>query len=213
MNKFFIRLIFFFYFIKSKILKKKIYSETTQLNLFKKLIHKYNFKSFWFLNNFQIFEYFLPKSLNKKFNYLEIGTYEGLSLLYVLNKYKNINVTGVDIVNILNKKIKNHKNLKMFKSDSIIALRKLKQENQKFNYIYIDGLHNGEHIIVDAIESFKLLEYQGIMIFDDFMSVDSKLKYQCSEGLYFFLRFFKKEIKILYFQNVLVIKKIQNNFI
>ena len=114
MNKFFIRLIFFFYFIKSKILKKKIYSETTQLNLFKKLIHKYNFKSFWFLNNFQIFEYFLPKSLNKKFNYLEIGTYEGLSLLYVLNKYKNINVTGVDIVNILNKKIKNHKNLKMF---------------------------------------------------------------------------------------------------
>jgi predicted O-methyltransferase YrrM len=88
------------------------------------------------LNNFQIFEYFLPKSLNKKFNYFEIGTYEGLSLLYVSNKYKNINVTGIDIVNFLNKKIKNHKNLKMFKSDLIIALRKLKQENQKFNYIY-----------------------------------------------------------------------------
>ena len=105
MNKFFIRLIFFFYFIKSKILKKKIYSETTQLNLFKKLIHKYNFKSFWFLNNFQIFEYFLPKNSNKKFNYLEIGTYEGLSLLYVLNKYKNINATGVDILNIVNKNL------------------------------------------------------------------------------------------------------------
>jgi hypothetical protein len=208
MSKLFIKFRFFFYFIKSKFLKKKIYSDKTQLNLFKKLILKYNFKSFWFLNNFQIFEYFLPKDLNKKFNYLEIGTYEGLSLLYVLHKYKKINATGIDVINILNKKVKSFKNLRMLKSDSIIALRKLNQKKQRFDYIYVDGFHHGEHTIVDAIESFKLLEYQGIMIFDDFMSVDSKLKYQCSEGLYYFLRFFNKEIKILYFQNLLVIKKI-----
>jgi hypothetical protein len=208
MSKLFIKFRFFFYFIKSKFLKKKIYSDKTQLNLFKKLILKYNFKSFWFLNNFQIFEYFLPKDLNKKFNYLEIGTYEGLSLLYVLHKYKKTNATGIDVINILNKKVKSFKNLRMLKSDSIIALRKLNQKKQRFDYIYVDGFHHGEHTIVDAIESFKLLEYQGIMIFDDFMSVDSKLKYQCSEGLYYFLRFFNKEIKILYFQNLLVIKKI-----
>lgn len=208
MSKLFIKFRFFFYFIKSKFLKKKIYSDKTQLNLFKKLILKYNFKSFWFLNNFQIFEYFLPKDLNKKFNYLEIGTYEGLSLLYVLHKYKKINAKGIDVINILNKKVKSFKNLRMLKSDSIIALRKLNQKKQRFDYIYVDGFHHGEHTIVDAIESFKLLEYQGIMIFDDFMSVDSKLKYQCSEGLYYFLRFFNKEIKILYFHNLLVIKKI-----
>lgn len=213
MSKLFIKFRFFFYFIKSKFLKKKIYSDKTQLNLFKKLILKYNFKSFWFLNNFQIFEYFLPKDLNKKFNYLEIGTYEGLSLLYVLHKYKKINATGIDVINILNKKVKSFKNLRMLKSDSIIALRKLNQKKKRFDYIYVDGFHHGEHTIVDAIESFKLLQYQGIMIFDDFMSVDSKLKYQCSEGLYYFLRFFNKEIKILYFQNLLVIKKIRNNFI
>jgi hypothetical protein len=59
-------------------------------------------------------------------------------------------------------------------------------------------------------ESFKLLKYEGIMIFDDFMSVDHELKYQCRTGLYHFLNFFKKEIKILYFQNVLVIKKVYN---
>ena len=208
MSKLFIKFRFFFYFIKSKFLKKKIYSDKTQLNLFKKFILKYNFKSFWFLNNFQIFEYFLPKDLNKKFNYLEIGTYEGLSLLYVLHKYKKINATGIDVINILNKKVKSFKNLRMLKSDSIIALRKLNQKKKRFDYIYVDGFHHGEHTIVDAIESFKLLEYQGIMIFDDFMSVDSKLKYQCSEGLYYFLRFFNKEIKILYFHNLLVIKKI-----
>jgi hypothetical protein len=208
MSKFFIKFRFFFYFIKSKFLKKKIYSDKTQLDLFKKLILKYNFKSFWFLNNFHIFEYFLPKNSNKKFNYLEIGTYEGLSLLYVLHKYKKIKATGIDIINILNKKVKSFKNLRMLKSDSIIALRKLNQKNQRFDYIYVDGFHHGEHTIVDAIESFKLLKYEGIIIFDDFMSVDHESKYQCRIGLYYFLNFFKKEIKILYFQNVLVIKKI-----
>ena len=80
--------------------------------------------------NFQIFEYFLPKNLNKKFNYLEIGTYEGLSLLYVLLKYKKINATGIDIINILNKKVKSFKNLRMLKSDSIIALRKLNEKKK-----------------------------------------------------------------------------------
>ena len=210
MSKLFIKFRFFYYFIKSKFLKKKIHSDKTQLNLFKKLILKYNFKNFWFLNNFYIFEYFLPKNLNKKFNYLEIGTYEGLSLLYVLHKYKKINATGIDIINILNKKVKSFKNLRMLKSDSIIALRKLNEKNQRFDYIYVDGFHHGEHAIVDAIESFKLLKYEGIMIFDDFMSVDHELKYQCRTGLYYFLNFFRKEIKILYFQNVLVIKKIYN---
>ena len=208
MSKFFIKFRFFYYFIKSKFLKKKIYSDKTQLDLFKKLILKYNFKSLWFLNNFHIFEYFLPKNLNKKFNYLEIGTYEGLSLLYVLHKYKKIKATGIDIINILNKKVKSFKNLRMLKSDSIIALRKLNQKNQRFDYIYVDGFHHGEHTIVDAIESFKLLKYEGIIIFDDFMAADHELKYQCRTGLYYFLNFFKKEIKILYFQNVLVIKKI-----
>ena len=140
---------------------------------------------------------------------MEVGSFEGLSLLYVLNKYKKARVTSIDINDIINKKVKNFKNIKFIKSDSIIALRNLGRENKKFNYIYIDGLHNGEHVIVDAIESFKLLQYGGIMIFDDFMSTDKKLKYQTGEGLYYFLNFLKKEIQILYFQDILVIKKIR----
>jgi len=209
MNKSFIRFKFLYYYLKSKFLKKKIYHDKIQVGIFKNYAKKHNFKKFWFLNNFPIFEYFLPKNFNKKFRYMEVGSFEGLSLLYVLNKYKKARVTSIDINDIINKKVKNFKNIKFIKSDSIIALRNLGRENKKFNYIYIDGLHNGEHVIVDAIESFKLLQYGGIMIFDDFMSTDKKLKYQTGEGLYYFLNFLKKEIQILYFQDILVIKKIR----
>jgi hypothetical protein len=210
MSRLFIKFKFFFYFYKSKFLKKKIYEDKSKLDLFKKLAEKYKFKKIWFFNNFQIFEYFLPKNLNKKFRYLEVGSCEGLSLFYILTKYKKVNVVAIDVINIINKKIKNLKNFQFIKSDSIIALRKLVKKNKKFNYIYIDGLHHGEHVIVDAIESFKILQHNGIMIFDDFMSIDKNLTHQTFKGLLYFLNFFKKEIRILYLQNVLVIRKIRN---
>lgn len=92
--------------------------------------------------------------------------------------------------------------------DSIIALRKLKDTNREFDYIYVDGLHEGTHVLMDAIQSFKILKIDGIMIFDDFMQYDKNLLYKTYEGIYYFLKLFKKQIKILYFQNILIIKKI-----
>ena len=77
---------------------------------------------------------------------------------------------------------KNFKNLEKIKSDSIIALRKLKDNNREFDYIYIDGLHEGTHVLMDAIQSFKLLKLNGIIIFDDFMQHDKSLLYKYYEG-------------------------------
>lgn len=208
MTKFLIKIRYLYIFIKSKFLKKKIQKNNLILSNFKQIIKNYKFKSFWFFNNINIFDYYLPDNLNKKFKYLEIGSYEGLSLMYVLSKYKRANVTAIDIINILDKKIKKKfKNYQFIKSDSILALRKLLLKKKYFDFIYVDGLHNGEHVIVDAIESFKLLKKGGKIMFDDFMSEDKNLNYQTREGLFYFLLFFKREIKILYFQNVLVIEK------
>jgi len=208
MTKFLIKIRYLYIFIKSKFLKKKIQKNNLILSNFKQIIKNYKFKSFWFFNNINIFDYYLPGNLNKKFKYLEIGSYEGLSLIYVLSKYKRANVTAIDIINILDKKIKKKfKNFQFIKSDSILALRKLLLKKKYFDFIYVDGLHNGEHVIVDAIESFKLLKKGGKIMFDDFMSEDKNLNYQTREGLLYFLLFFKREIKILYFQNVLVIEK------
>ena len=214
MNKFFIKVRYFFIFYRSKFLKRKIYNLGKKAKLeFKNKIQKYNFTSFWFLNNLEIFNFFLPRDHNKSYNYLEIGSYEGMSLLYILEKYKNAKITSIDIWNdraiefSFNKNTNNYENLIKIKSDSIIALRQLNKKNKKFDYIYVDGLHIGTHVIVDAIEAFKLLNLNGVMIFDDFMQDDKNISYQSYEGIFYFLELFKKEIKILYFQNILVLKK------
>ena len=220
MNRLLIKLEFFFYFFKSKILKKNIFTaeEINTLN-FKKKISEYKFKDFWFLNNVEIINYFLPKFKDVKFDYLEIGSHEGMSLLYVLENYKNVSAIGIDvwsgkkyslIEKIFDKNIFGYKNFLKIKKDSIIALREFNHNNFFFDYIYIDGLHLGEHVIVDAIESFKVLKNNGIMIFDDFLQFDASRKYQTYQAIFYFLKFFKKNLRILYFQNILVIKKIKS---
>ena len=58
-----------------KIPKKKF---KVKKNFFEQIIKDKLFEKKWFLNNFEVFNYFLPKDQNQKFNYLEIGSYEGL---------------------------------------------------------------------------------------------------------------------------------------
>ena len=214
MNKLFIKFKYFFIFYKSKFLKKKIYNFGSHAAAdFKNKIKEYNFTVFWFMNNLEIFNYYLPRDFNKSFTYLEIGSYEGMSLLYTLERYRNAKITSIDLWNdssiesFFDRNTKKYLNLIKIKSDSIIALRELNKDNKKFNYIYIDGYHDGSHVIVDAIEAFKLLDINGFMILDDFMQDDKKISYQSYEGIFCFLELFRKEIKILYFQNILVLKK------
>jgi len=215
------------HFSSKKIKKKaKEKNKIIKQNFIEKIKNK-KIDDRWFLNNFEVFNYFLPVDKDRNFSYLEIGCYEGLSALNVLIFYKNVNATLVDIWEDPNfnstslssnfKKIEdnfdfnmsNFKNFKKIKNDSLVAIRNLIRKKEKFDYIYIDGSHNGEDVISDAVESFKILNQEGIMIFDDAAcSYKSNLKYQTFEGIYYFLKMFKKEIKILYFQNILVIKKI-----
>jgi len=216
MNRLLIKLEYFFYFFKSKILKKIIFKNDRINSLnFKKKILKYKFKDYWFFNNIEIINYFLPKLSDIKFDYLEIGSHEGMSLLNILENYENVQATSIDlwsnseIEKVFDENLKKFKNLEKMKLDSIIALRKLKNNNRKFDYIYVDGFHEGTHVLIDAVLSFKLLRINGIIIFDDFMQYDKKLFYKSYEGIYYFLKLLKKQIKILYFQNILIVKKIQ----
>jgi predicted O-methyltransferase YrrM len=178
----------FIVIIKSKFLKKKIHSKYKNIkDKFENFIKSKNFTQKWFLNNIELFAHYLPKDLTKNFSYLEIGSYEGLSALNILFNYPNSKVTTIDLwdqsninseslnVNFNEVEKRFDKNLKGYnfdkiKKDSVIALRELLKKEVLFDLIYIDGSHNGEDILSDAIESYKLLNIGGIIIFDDIMN-------------------------------------------
>ena len=139
-----------FIITKSRLLKKKItlrYKEKKKI--FEKLIENKSFSHKWFLNNFEIFSHFLPQELNKEFFYLEIGSFEGLSALYILSNYPNSKVTAIDLwsesninsesldVNFIEVEKRFNENLKGYdfikiKKDSVIALRELLKKKNYF---------------------------------------------------------------------------------
>ena len=221
-----LKLKYLLYYYKSKSLKKKCkvkYSKE-KIDFIDKISNK-NFSNKWFLNNFEIFNYFLPENKNEKFNYLEIGCFEGLSSFYVLSQFKFVNAYFVDIWDEPNKNSKSltgdfnkveklfDENLSKFnftkiKDDSVISMRKLLRKNMNFDFIYVDGSHNGEDILSDAIEAFKIIKKGGLIFFDDFLQYELNRKIQSYVGIEKFLELHSNDLQIVFFQNNLVVKKI-----
>ena len=222
---FFLKLKYFLHYYKSKALKKRCKKDyASQKKIFEQKLDRKNFSQKWFLNNFEIFTFFLPKDKSLKFDYLEVGCYEGLSSFYVLSEYKSVNAFFLDIWDMPNPNSKtlshNFKliekafdqnlsgfDFKKMKNDSVISMRKLLKENVHFDFIYIDGSHNGEDILSDAIEAFKILKVNGLMFFDDFLQHDDNRILQSYVGIDKFLSLYSDYLKIEYFQNNLVVRK------
>ena len=220
-----LKLKYFVHYYKSKILKKKCKKNYKDQKIqFEDDIKEKSFSNKWFLNNFDIFSFFLPQDKNSKFDYLEVGCFEGLSSFFVLSEYKAVDATLLDIWDMPNPNSKtlSHNfhsientfddNLSQFnftkiKDDSVVAMRTLFKQNKSFDFIYIDGSHNGEDILSDAIEAFKILKKEGLIFFDDFLQHDKNRALQSYEGIEKFLTLYSNYLKIEYFQNNLVVRK------
>ena len=220
-----LKLKYFVHYYKSKILKKKCKKNYKDQKIqFEYDIKEKSFSNKWFLNNFDIFSFFLPQDKNSKFDYLEVGCFEGLSSFFVLSEYKAVDATLLDIwdmpnpnsktlshnFNSIEKAFDNNLsgfNFTKIKDDSVVAMRKLFKQNKSFDFIYIDGSHNGEDILSDAIEAFKILKKEGLIFFDDFLQHDKNRALQSYEGIEKFLTLYSSFLKIEYFQNNLVVRK------
>ena len=78
-----------------------------------------------------------------------------------------------------------------------------------FDIIYIDGSHNGEDILSDAIESYKILNEEGILIFADVVNANKNISIQSYKGFEKFCEIYSYKLKILYLKNIAVVMKIR----
>jgi len=163
-------------------LKKPIYNSerSNQKRLFKKYVaNKKITHNFFASNSYDWIRNLKNKSIK---NYLEIGAFEGLSILFLEKNFKPQKIHAVDnwkggskeqsketIFSEVFKnykfntiKIKKIKNFKM-KSDTFFKLK-----NIKYDLIYIDGLHTRSQVNKDLINSLKLTHKESIIICDDF---------------------------------------------
>lgn len=139
------------------------------------------FTSDWFTIHIPVWEEFLQKS-NSKINILEIGSYEGRSTIWLLNRFPNSLITCIDVFQQEKTFDENTKEAKVY--GRITKLKgasgeQLKKVNGKFDIVYIDGGHTFQEAMTDLVLSWPLLNINGLLIFDDY----SHSRYKCGAAM------------------------------
>ena len=165
----------------------------------------FEFTTNWFeLNGRQVWDSLLPQLNPSKV--LEIGSYEGESTCYLINYLSKTENTelycidnwsgaieqinrGIDMKKVekrfdnnVKKAMKDKQNKIKFtklKGNSDFYLSKLLTENKSkyFDFIYVDGSHQAQDVLFDALMAFKLLRKNGIIAFDDYLWFERNLSH------------------------------------
>ena len=197
---------FLFLKIKNKKISRKFYRYT----------RKFSFSENYFNHNSEIWFDIFEKNncFNRKLTILEIGSFEGMSLLFFQYFLKVKDIFSVDFAKNKNfeKNIKNFKNVKYFNLKSDLFFRK--NINHKFDIIYIDGSHYYKDVFNDLINSERKLKQDGLMIIDDLL-LDLNYRKKGMNfyedvigGVMMFLKEKKSKFKFLYVGHQLILKKI-----
>ena len=160
-------------FNKSKVKKEKRY--------YKLLLNNSIISSDFFSTNVY---YFLKYIKNyEKFNYLEIGSYEGGSAIYIANRFKESKIYCVDIWKRVEEEYNENINFNNIEKNfdynskgysNIFKIKKYSDEfflknKITFDIIYVDGHHFADQVYKDAVNSWKVLNNKGLLIFDDYI--------------------------------------------
>jgi predicted O-methyltransferase YrrM len=155
----------------------------------------YDFTNDWFLQNIPVWEALVPRFFPKRI--LEIGSYEGRSACYLIEKFGGDGPLEIHCVDSWEGGVEHDRNAMSavearFDKNVQIALQKMLnpqivvKKHKKLSYmamaelitferaanfdvLYIDGSHQAPHVLADAVMGFHLLRNGGLMIFDDYI--------------------------------------------
>jgi hypothetical protein len=177
-----------------------------------------------FINAIEYFKLNYAVKLERPSKILEIGTYAGVSLINIVKLIPNSQGYGIDKWINYNNSEHGEKNLleyiepleiekSFYKniasenlSDRIVGIKgeskdillKMINNNDSFDFIYVDGSHKALDCYIDLFLSWQLLNKGGILVIDDyFYFVDSKLE-SPYESIKKFLEEKTGEYKLLY---------------
>jgi len=105
---------------------------------------------------------------------LEIGSKEGRSALFWLAFFARAHLTCVDLFpeedgGRFDRNLAAHgRRLRKIVGTSIKALGSLREENAVFDFIYVDGSHQRDDVMIDCLGAWRLLREGGVMLMDDY---------------------------------------------
>ena len=150
--------------------------------------------------------------------YLEIGSFEGMSAIWVLDNIltgKNCKATCVDSfqggskynewgIEVSNLEKTFTSNMEPYKGRYVLKKGLSKDvlrynfKEQSFDIIYVDGSHEASDTLIDLVNAFYLLKVGGELLIDDYMWNFNQFETQNTpkEAVDSFLRCFKDKIQL-----------------
>jgi len=196
---------------------------------------KYLFTTDWFTDasKFQVairFKKFLSKYKGEPCKFLEIGSYEGMSAVWILDNIftnKDARLWCIDLaknwtkdafpklVENINRSGKRDQ-VQIIKGSSRDYLTHFQRND--FDFVYIDGDHEAVRVLEDAILAFRITKPGGIIAFDDYLlgikwpNTPGALacKTLPKKAIDYFLEIYNDKIEILYQEYQIWIKKIKD---
>ena len=194
----------------------KCYQQAGKLRGWEACVTKdYQFTQDWFTNKIPVWERKLEPLVDvENLNVLEIGSYEGMSTCWLLDKVltqDSATMTCIDIYfppqfdqNIAKTGKKDKVTALM--GDSHILLTTLAENT--YDLVYIDGCHQADHVEQDARLCWDLVKAEGIVIFDDYEWQDPENPEERTKtGIDAFLKDVEGEFEIVHQGYHLIIQK------
>jgi predicted O-methyltransferase YrrM len=133
-----------------------------------------------FSDRIPLFKKFLSNLVGKPdLCFLEIGTFEGKSALWMLENiliHESSRLYCVDPFQSSGVQRRFENNTHEYKSKIHLGKGKSQDvlltpliQNQRYDFIYIDGYHESKQVLEDAVLCFGLLKVDAVMIFDDYL--------------------------------------------
>lgn len=151
---------------------------------------------------------FGPLKTQNNLNYLEIGVYEGRTLIWVMENLLPDSSNRATVIDIfegdLQKRFEHNlkvsgidrQRVQVMKGSSQKLLKNLPEES--YDLIYVDGDHRGSAVLTDAVLAWPLLKHGGYMVFDDYeLRFFSREEENSAVAIDTFVRLFYKELRVV----------------
>lgn len=147
---------------------------------------------------------------------LEIGSHEGRSAVWIVQNllsHSDARLTCIDPWP--NPDAERRFDANLAETGRAAQVRKLKTESWRalplqprgIDFIYIDGHHEGRHVLEDAVVSFRLLKIGGLIIFDDYRFQPGALVHPPRPAIDAFLLLWSDCLDLLHQDEQVVIRK------
>jgi predicted O-methyltransferase YrrM len=203
-------------------------------------VKEYKFITDWFSGNIPIWEkYLLHLANHSNLNFLEIGSWEGMSACWLLDNiltHKSSTITCIDTfkgepkveydddeIKFVGKSLESlERNFdfnitKTGASEKVIKIVGKSQDIMRslplnnYDMLYIDGSHLASDVLTDAILAWGLVKVEGLIIFDDYsFTFPNEVEQNTQIGIDAFLKVFANKINIIYEENQVLVTKISD---